>query len=220
MQSKYIELDEKIYEKVSILLHLENIDDKFNYNGFNIEQDSYEYLGNIVFNNGVICALALVSGMSSYWIDAQLHYSDNTYSEYYQHYSLEKVFQIEEKGMQYNIIISKKGEEENIASYCWSNNPANTFDENWEDNCKEGELLFNVPKGWLLNEIIGKPDDYGMYYNFKDKIQDLRFNSLLEYWNNCYTHKEGYKLFCEGIKQNIVSNIKVNDCKYCLKRTM
>lgn len=218
MENKFIELEEKIYERVSTLISLECIENKLNYNGFDIEQDSYEYLGKVVFDDDVVCVLALVSGMSAYWIDAKLHYKDNTYSEPHQYYSLEKVIQIEEKGTKYNIVISKKGEQHSVVSYCWSNNPSDSFDETWEENCQEGDLLFNVPKGWLLNEIIAKPDDYSMYYNFKDKIKELNFNKLLEDWSNCYTHEEGYKLFCEGIEQKVVSNIKIKNCKYCFNK--
>lgn len=220
MKNKYIELEKEVYERVVTLISLENIEDKSKYKDLKIEQDSYEDLTEVIFGDNVVCKLALVSGMSAYWIEAQLYNKNKACGESYQYYTLDKVIQIDENNTQYNIVISKKEEQYPLVSYCWSNNPSDSFDEIWEDNCQEGDLLFNVPKGWLLNEIIGKPDDYSMYYNFKDKINDLNFDKLLEDWDNCYTHEEGYKLFCEGIEQKVVSDIKIKNCKYCLNKNI
>ena len=215
MQNKYIELKEEVYERVATLLSLEDISNLTEYTGFKVSKDYYEQLAEVIFDNNMICHIVLVSSTSSYWIE--VYFTHNNDGEHYRYYSLDKVLHIEEQGIQYNIVIAKHNEKYNIASYCWSNNPEDSFDETWEDNCQEGDLLFNVPKGWLLNEIIDKPDDYSMYYNFKDKLIELTFDKLLEDWDNCYTHDEGYKLFCEGIEQNVVSDIIITHCNHCLK---
>lgn len=220
MENKYVELEREIYERVAALISLENIEDKSKYKDSKIEQDSYEELAEVIFDDNIVCKLSLVSGISSYWIDAQLYNKNKACSEHYQYHTLDKIIQINENNTQYNIVISEKDKQYPIVSYCWSSNPSDSFDETWENNCQEGDLLFNVPKGWLLNEIISKPNDYSMYYNFKDKINDLNFDELLEDWSDCYTHEEGYKIFCEGMEQKVVSNIRIKNCKYCLNKNI
>lgn len=213
---KNLELKSSMYERVKVLLNIDDLE-RIDANKINsLSMDSYTSLGSVFFEDGVEGRIGLVSGMRAYWIEVQLYRNNEAISEMYQFYTLNNVMDVTEDGKTYSVVLTSENDVFDVVSYCWSNLNEKLFDEQWEDCCQDGDLVFKVPKGWLISKLLSD-ESFNTNRIKIEEYSEKTYDEIISLWNDIYTHEEGYRLFCEAITDDVIKEMKIEHCDYCSK---
>lgn len=210
MKVNVLNLEKEMYRKIKNFLSIKDLEVDLEFK--DACQDDNIDLGSVFYDNGVEAKISLVSGMTAYWIEVQLFKNNRPYSEMEQFYNIDNLLGITIDCETYTVALLEKDCYYEIVTYCWVNLKNDMFNEEWEDNCMHGDLVYSVPTGWLIINIL-TDIDYSVFG--LSSYEGKTIPEILFLWNNTYTHEEGYKLFNKATYDKVIKNKKVEHCDYC-----
>lgn len=111
-----------------------------------------------------------------------------------------------------------------VVTHCWA---VNKFKDNVDfprdsgvgASCSTtGDAIFSVPYKWLKKIVDDNSGQYG--FEFSSKLT-LNTPEEFEEWDDTYTHYDGFIIFEEALKDNVlIGTPTVNHCKYCKENSL
>lgn len=210
MKINSLNLEKEMYEKIRNFLSIKDLEDDVEFK--EARQDDSIDLGSVVYNDGVEAKIALVSGITAYWIEVQLFKDNKAISELQQFYNIDNLLEVTVDCETYAVGLFEKDSYYEVVTYCWVNLKDNMFGEEWEENCMNGDFLYKVPTGWLIAHILTDVDYNTVKMN---SYEGKNILEVFEIWDDTYTHEEGYNLYNQAVKDGILMDCKVVSCEYC-----
>lgn len=213
-----IVIEDNILQRTNDLLSHKSIEGAITFGKFGSEQHESILIGSCTFENGNIMILTLSSGKETYFVDMTIvNQSGDILAKNEPIYDLNLgIKSLKINNTEYIVNLSRVESMVDVISYCWTENDKNSFDEEWESNCNEGDFKFSVPVFWLMNQIVNN-NDIHPFGSSIDLYSNINQNDLISTWNDMYTHEEGFKVYTLAKDANLVYNTTVLNCEVCAK---
>ena len=213
-----IVIEDNILQRTNNLLSHKSIEGAITFGKFGSEQHESILIGSCTFENGNIMILTLSSGKETYFVDMTIvNQSGDILAKNEPIYDLNLgIKSLKINNTEYIVNLSRVESMVDVISYCWTENDKNSFDEEWESNCNEGDFKFSVPVFWLMNQIVNN-NDIHPFGSSIDLYSNINQNDLISTWNDMYTHEEGFKVYNLAKDANLVYNTTVLNCEVCAK---
>ena len=111
-----------------------------------------------------------------------------------------------------------------VVTHCWAVNKFKynldfPIDPELEESCStNGDAIFLVPYKWLKKIVNNNSGQYD--FEFPSKLT-LNTPEDFEAWDDTYTHSDGFIIFEEALKDNVlIGTPTVKHCKYCKENSL